>query len=156
MSLKPSATVLWSRVICKQPGNYIGWPTIARRLDGDLLVAFSGDREAHRGPYGKNQIVQSTDAGETWSPPRTVNNSPIDDRDTGLLVTRSGTVVMSWFTGTDVAAQEPPALLGGPARVHVRGMEAPPRQNIAGDAGQVSWQLDQALGGRRRHMGATR
>ena len=100
MSLRPSATVLRSRVICKQPGNYIGWPTIARRLDGDLLVAFSGDREAHRGPYGKNQIVQSTDAGETWSPPRTVNNSPLDDRDTGLLVTRSGTVVMSWFTGT--------------------------------------------------------
>ncbi len=95
----PAPTLLWSRVICKQPGSYVGWPTIARRPDGELLVGFSGDREAHRGPYGKNQIVRSSDDGETWSPPETVNNSPLDDRDTGLLVTRSGAVVMSWFTG---------------------------------------------------------
>ena len=94
------ATVRWNRVICKQPGNYIGWPTVGRRPDGELLVVFSGDREAHRGPYGKNQMVRSTDAGETWSAPETVNSSPLDDRDTGLLVTGSGAIVISWFTGT--------------------------------------------------------
>jgi len=92
--------VRWSKVICKQPGNYIGWPTVGRTADGDLLVAFSGDREAHRGPYGKNQIVRSGDAGDTWSDPETINSTPLDDRDTGLLVTSLGTVVMSWFTGT--------------------------------------------------------
>ena len=29
---------LWTRVICKQPGRYIGWPTIIRTAEGELLV----------------------------------------------------------------------------------------------------------------------
>ena len=33
-------TVRWSRVICKQPGNYTGWPNIARRPDGELLTVY--------------------------------------------------------------------------------------------------------------------
>lgn len=92
-------TIHWSNVICKEPGHYLGWPTIARKDDGELLVAFSGDREAHRCPYGKNEMIRSQDGGETWSKPATVNSSPMDDRDTGLLALRSGSIVMSWFTG---------------------------------------------------------
>ena len=35
--------VLWTRVICKQPGRYIGWPTIARCKTGKLLaVRYAG------------------------------------------------------------------------------------------------------------------
>ena len=30
--------VHWSRVICKEPGDYIGWPTVARKDDGELLA----------------------------------------------------------------------------------------------------------------------
>ena len=33
--------VHWSKAICKQPGNYIGLPTIAKRADGELLATFS-------------------------------------------------------------------------------------------------------------------
>ncbi len=33
------AKVHWSRVICKEPGDYIGWPTVARKDDGELLVS---------------------------------------------------------------------------------------------------------------------
>ena len=87
-----------SFVICKQPGRYIGWPTIARTADGELLVSFSGDREAHVCPFGKTQFVRSRDGGKTWSKPLTINNTPLDDRDSGILVTRKGTIVVSWFT----------------------------------------------------------
>ncbi len=34
---KPVDT-LWTRVICKQPGRYIGWPTITRTRAGELLA----------------------------------------------------------------------------------------------------------------------
>ena len=99
MSVSVRTTVEWSKVICKEPGDYIGWPTIARKDDGELLTVFSGDRESHVCPYGKNQMVRSHDAGETWSAPETINNTPLDDRDTGIVVLRSGVIVMSWFTG---------------------------------------------------------
>lgn len=53
-----AADCLWTRVICKQPGRYIGWPTIASRQTGELLVVFSGDRDAHVCPWGKTQLVR--------------------------------------------------------------------------------------------------
>ncbi len=91
--------IRWSKVICKEPGNYIGWPTIARKADGELLAVFSGDREMHWCPYGKTQMVRSRDAGETWSEAETINNTPLDDRDAGIVVMRSGVIVFSWFAG---------------------------------------------------------
>ena len=87
-----------SFVICKQPGRYIGWPTIARTADGRLIIAFSGDREAHVCPFGKTQIVWGSADAATWSKPETINDCPIDDRDAGVLVTRKGTIVVTWFT----------------------------------------------------------
>jgi hypothetical protein len=103
-NVRPS--VRWSKVICKQPGSYIGWPTIGRTADGELLAVFSGDRETHVCPYGKNQMIRSRDGGETWTEAETINSSPLDDRDTGLLVTRSGTLLITWFTGTSYADPE--------------------------------------------------
>lgn len=99
MSERVRATVHWSKAICKEPGNYIGWPTIARRAGGELLAVFSGDREEHVCPFGKSQMVRSHDGGETWSAPETINNTPLDDRDAGIVVLDSGAIVMSWFTG---------------------------------------------------------
>ena len=91
-------SVHWGKPICKEPGNYVAWPTIARRPDGELLVVFSGDREEHVCPYGKTELIRSRDAGETWSRPEVINNSPLDDRDAGIIVLKSGTLVMSSFT----------------------------------------------------------
>ena len=93
-----SVTIQTHKVICKQPDNYLGWPTIGRLSDGKILVVFSGDRETHHCPYGKNQLIRSVDNGETWSPAQTINNTPLDDRDTGITVLRSGTIVVSWMT----------------------------------------------------------
>jgi len=97
-SSRRSSIVRWSRVICKEPGNYIGWPSIARTIDGELLVVFSGDREEHVCPFGKTELVRSRDGGETWSAAETINNTPLDDRDAGIIVLRTGTIVVSWFT----------------------------------------------------------
>ncbi len=85
-------------VICKQPGRYIGWPTIVRTSQGELIVTFSGDRDAHVCPWGKTQMVRSRDNGKTWSDVVTINNTPLDDRDTGVIETCKGTLVVSWFT----------------------------------------------------------
>ena len=109
-----------SFAICKQPGRYIGWPTIARTAEGELLIAFSGDREGHVCPFGKTQVVRSADGGTTWSAPVTVNNTPLDDRDAGVLVTKKGTILVTWFTS--LAFERRPSYakkLDGPWRDHV-------------------------------------
>ena len=98
MSGSKNAIILSTQVICKQPGRYIGWPTIGRLPNGELLVVFSGDRDAHVDPFGKTQLVRSSDNGATWSPAETINDSPLDDRDAGICVCRDGTVIVSWFT----------------------------------------------------------
>ena len=92
------AEVHWSRPISKEPGNYLAWPTVARTAAGELLVVFSGDREQHVCPYGKTELIRSSDQGESWSEPTIINNTPLDDRDAGLIQLSSGDLVMSSFT----------------------------------------------------------
>lgn len=92
------ATILSTNTICKEPGRYIGWPTIGKTRRGELLVVFSGDRDAHVCPFGVTQLVRSRDNGQTWSEPVTINNTPLDDRDAGIIETKSGALVVSWFT----------------------------------------------------------
>jgi len=75
------AEILCTKVLCKEPGRYIGWPSVCTRKNGEILAVFSGDRDAHVCPWGKVQMVGSTDMGETWSKPQTVCNTPLDDRD---------------------------------------------------------------------------
>jgi len=89
--------VLNHQVIHRQPGKYIAWPTIARLPSGELLVGFSGDRYAHVCPYGKSQMLRSSDGGETWSDAITINDTPLDDRDAGLLALPDGSVLFRWF-----------------------------------------------------------
>lgn len=91
--------ILAIKTLCKQPGRFIGWPSIAQAPNGDLLAVFSGDRSAHISPDGKVQMVRSADGGATWSEPMTVFDTPIDDRDSGIIRTAKGTMLVSWFTG---------------------------------------------------------
>ncbi|NKB67691.1 MAG: exo-alpha-sialidase [Candidatus Latescibacteria bacterium] len=92
-------TIIRTAVLCKQPGRYIGWPSIAQAANGDLLVVFSGDRQGHISPDGKVQLVRSHDGGQAWEAAVTVFSTPIDDRDSGVITTAQGTVLVSWFTG---------------------------------------------------------
>ena len=45
--MSPRAEIISNKVICKEPGRYIGWPTIVRASAGELIVVFSGDRDDH-------------------------------------------------------------------------------------------------------------
>ena len=90
--------IVWTRALSKEPGRYIGWPSVTRCVDGRLLAVFSGDRDGHICPWGKVQMVESRDNGETWSAPRTLRNGPLDDRDAGILELKNGDLLLTWFT----------------------------------------------------------
>lgn len=99
------AEILETKVINKQEGRYLGWPSIERTKDGELLVVFSGDRDEHVCPWGKTHLIRSSDNGATWSEPETVNNTPLDDRDAGIIETEKGTLVVSSFTSLAFARE---------------------------------------------------
>ena len=130
------ATILETKVICREVGKYagpesiyainshghttivkrvteadryLGWGTIVQLTNHDLIVAFSGDRDTHICPWGKTQIIRSSDQGKTWSEPRTITNTPLDDRDAGLIQTRTGALVVSWFTSLAFTDERWPA-----------------------------------------------
>jgi sialidase-1 len=78
--------------------GYSGWPTLARRANGDLLLAWSGHREAHVCPFGVVDFAISRDEGRSWTWPRTIMDSDLDDRDAGVLETQRGTLLVTTFT----------------------------------------------------------
>ena len=92
------AEIKWTRPICVEDGRYIGWPTVCRLTNGDLMAVFSGDRDEHVCPWGKVQMIRSSDNGETWSAPRTIANGPIDDRDAGIVQLPDGEILVVYFT----------------------------------------------------------
>ena len=98
------AEVKWAKTICREEGRYIGWPTVCRLQNGELLAVFSGDRDEHVCPYGKVQLIRSKDDGETWSEPLTIANGILDDRDAGIVQLPNGEVVVTWFTSIAYAS----------------------------------------------------
>lgn len=94
----PAATILETRVISPQPHLYCGWPTVTRRRNGQLLLAWSGGRVAHVCPFGRVEMMTSDDGGQTWTWPRVLLDSALDDRDAGVLETANGTLLVTTFT----------------------------------------------------------
>lgn len=93
------AEILWTHPIHKR--RYIGWPTVCRRKNGEVLASFSGNREGHVCPYGRSELVRSSDNGETWSTRSTIiHNDIVDDRDTAILKLANGDLVARWFGST--------------------------------------------------------
>lgn len=84
--------------VIRGAGHYRGWPTVARRKNGELLLVCSGGRQAHVCPFGRVTLQRSTDDGQTWTYPRIVLDGPIDDRDAGVLETAAGTILITTFT----------------------------------------------------------
>lgn len=93
-----AAQVPEARVISKQPGVYHGWPTLARTRSGRLLLAWSGGRESHVCPFGRVDLMTSDDDGASWSWPQTLLDSPIDDRDAGIVEAADGSLLATTFT----------------------------------------------------------
>ncbi len=88
-------------VICAMPKDtfgYFGWPSVTRMEDGTLATAASGLRNEHVCPFGRSVLCLSFDDGANWTSPRVVNDSPLDDRDTGILSLGGQDLLLTWFT----------------------------------------------------------
>jgi sialidase-1 len=94
----PVAKIIETKTISQQPEFYHGWPTVVQRVNGELWVTCSGGREAHVCPFGKVVAMKSSDHGGTWSAPEVIYDGPIDDRDSGVLETAKGTLLVTTFT----------------------------------------------------------
>ncbi|RMG04720.1 MAG: exo-alpha-sialidase [Planctomycetota bacterium] len=88
------------RTISRLPHQYHGWPTVTRRRNGQLVLTYSGGREAHVCPFGRVEMMTSDDGGDTWTYPRVLLDSALDDRDSGVLETSRGTLLVTTFTST--------------------------------------------------------
>lgn len=87
-----------TKIISHQPEKYHGWSTVARRRNGELLVTCSGGREQHVCPFGRVELIRSHDDGQTWTWPEVLLDGPIDDRDSGILETAQGSLLVTTFT----------------------------------------------------------
>ena len=90
--------ILETKIISHQAQYYHGWPTIARRRNGQLLLAYSGGREGHVCPFGRVELMVSNDESHTWSWPRVLLDSAIDDRDAGVVETARASILVTTFT----------------------------------------------------------
>ena len=90
--------VLETKVISYEPQYYHGWPTLTRRHNGELLVAYSGGREAHICPFGRVELMVSHDNGGSWGWSQVVLDSAMDARDAGVLETAQGRLLVTTFT----------------------------------------------------------
>lgn len=97
----PKFTVLETKTISADAENYHGWPTLVRRTNGQMIVVCSGGREGHVCPFGRVDMYVSDDDGGTWTWPRTILDSELDDRDAGILETKNGTLLATTFTSLD-------------------------------------------------------
>lgn len=99
--MSKSFTQIEHGVVChlpNEPFGYFGWPSIARLDDGTLIAVSSGLRQWHVCPFGKTIINFSHDNGATWTPPRVIRDSPIDDRDAGLLCLGGSRLLLTMFS----------------------------------------------------------
>lgn len=92
------AHVLETKTISFPGQAYAGWPTLTRRRNGQLLLVYSGGREGHVCPFGRVEMMVSSDNGNTWAWPRVLLDSDLDDRDAGVVETANGTLLVSTFS----------------------------------------------------------
>lgn len=142
------------RTISPETGFYDGWSTICRRRDGSLWLAYSGGRDRHVCPFGRVEVMMSPDEGATWTWPRTILDSPFDDRDGGVVETASGALLVSSFSSQAYrrlldkaqAAQAEGAPLLPEADLR-RWQQADLRGRLAGDEALGQWVLRSSDGG---------
>ena len=88
-------------VIWRNPDSvfkYNGWPSVCCDERGVLYATASGFRIQHVDPSGKNVMFVSPDGGHKWSRPIILNDSYLDDRDTGIISLGGGHMIATWFS----------------------------------------------------------
>ena len=73
--------------------NYNAWGSITTLAGNEMMAVWSGDRYAHICPFGRVLASRSHDGGYTWDPPYPIMNTPLDDRDAGIV--RSGDTLIA-------------------------------------------------------------
>jgi hypothetical protein len=100
--LEPTKTDV---VVVRRAGERSAFfPSVERLADGQLLVVYY-DAPEHVSPAGRISIVRSRDNGATWTRPEVIIDTPLDDRDPSVMRTSAGTLLLSFFTLQDHAAQ---------------------------------------------------
>ena len=87
-------------ILYRAPNNrfgYFGWPTITKLDDGRLIVVCSGFRMHHVCPFGKTVMFIGYENGKKWSPPIVINDTPLDDRDAGILNIGNNKLMLNFF-----------------------------------------------------------
>lgn len=88
------------RVVMSNPQGkacYFAWPSIARLQNGRLAVVASRYRYEHICPFGKVVISYSEDEGEHYTAPAPIIDTPLDDRDAGILAFGDKGVMVTSF-----------------------------------------------------------
>lgn len=91
------------RIIMENPYsrmNYFGWPTVARLKNDRLAVVASAFRLNHICPFGKVAMSVSENDSETWSAPAVIIDTPLDDRDAGILPFGDSGLIVTSFNNT--------------------------------------------------------
>ena len=83
--------------------GYFGWPSVARLQDGSIAVASSGYRCGHVCPFGKAVMAVSFDEGKTYTGAWPVIDTPLDDRDAGIVPFGENGVIFTSFNNTRAA-----------------------------------------------------
>jgi predicted neuraminidase len=78
------------------PGTLPHFPDCVVLRDGRLLCVFR-ESTGHVRADGRIMLVESADAGVTWSEPRVVVDGAYDDRDPKIMQMSDGTVLLSYF-----------------------------------------------------------
>ena len=80
--------------------NYFAWSTATRLQNGKIAVVASGYRLRHVCPFGKMVISYSENEGESYTAPAAIIDTPLDDRDGGILAFGEKSVIVTSFTNT--------------------------------------------------------
>lgn len=95
--------IISKKIICENDNGihkYFAWPTVSRLKDGRLAMVTSGFRLSHICPFGKGVICYSDDEGKTWSLPAVAIDTPLDDRDCGIVSFGESNVLVTSFNNT--------------------------------------------------------
>ena len=77
------------------------WPSVARLNDGRIVLSYSGGRLNHICPFGRVEISYSSDEGKHWSMGIPVLDTPLDERDAGIIFWKGRTVLTTFNNTVD-------------------------------------------------------
>lgn len=80
--------------------NYFAWPSVVRLQNGKIAAVASGYRLEHICTFGKACISYSEDEGESFTRPAPVIDTPLDDRDAGIMTFGEKGVIITSFNNS--------------------------------------------------------